>query len=334
MLQRRTLLLAALATASLAAPTFAQAPSEINFGILSTESQQNLRPRYMTLINDMEKAVGTKVNAYFAPDYAGIIEAMRFSKVQVAWMGNASAIIAVERSSAEVFAQNVAPDGTDGYYSHLLVNKDSPIKSFDELLKSPGKYSFSNGDPNSTSGNLVPSYYAWALNKIDVKKHFTRVVSGNHEANALAAATRQVDVATASSEAVERLAGTYPDKHAQLRILWTSPLIPLDPIVWRTDLPAPMKEKIRTFLLDYGVASPGKDPAEAARQRAVLVNAQTGHFRASSNKQLIPLRQIGLFRDKIKIETDDKLSAAEKSAKIQEIEAKLLQLQREAQMGS
>jgi phosphonate transport system substrate-binding protein len=334
MLRRRTLLLTTLAALSLATAAQAQPLTELNFGILSTESQQNLKPRYTPLVADMEKAVGVKVNAFFAPDYAGIIEAMRFGKVQVAWLGNASAIVAVERSSAEVFAQNVAPDGTDGYHSHLLVHKDSPIKSFEDLLKSPGKYSFSNGDPNSTSGNLVPSYYAWAVNGIDIKKHFTRLVSGNHETNALAAASRQVDVATASSEAVERLQATYPDKHAQLRILWTSPLIPLDPLVWRTDLAAPMKDKIRSFLLDYGRETPGKAKAEAERQRAILVNAQTGSFRASSNKQLIPLRQIGLFRDKLRIEADDKLSAAEKTAKIQEIDAKLKQLEKDAAVGS
>src|SRR5262245_16920986 len=104
---RRSLLFGALAVGLAASvpaiPVQAQAVTELNFGILSTESQQNLRPRYMAFIADMEKSVGIKVNAFFAPDYAGVIEAMRFGKVQVAWLGNASAIIAVDRSSAEVF---------------------------------------------------------------------------------------------------------------------------------------------------------------------------------------------------------------------------------------
>jgi phosphonate transport system substrate-binding protein len=226
-----------------ALPLAAQMPTEINFGILSTESQQSMRPKYVTLVADFEKAVGTKVNAFYAPDYAGIIEAMRFGKVQVGWLGNASAIVAVERAQGEVFAQNLQPDGGDGYYSHLFVHKDSPIKSFEELLNSPGKYTFSNGDPNSTSGFLVPSYYAWAVNKVDIRKHFTRVVSANHEANLLAIANRQIDVATASSEAFEKLQGTYPDKVALLRPIWKSPLIPTDPIVWRTDLSVEAKEK-------------------------------------------------------------------------------------------
>ena len=263
MIRRRTLLLTALAmlAASAAAAQTPQAVTEINFGILSTESTSNLKPRYLPLVADMEKAVGMKVNAYFAPDYAGIIEAMRFNKVQVAWFGNASAIIAVERASGEVFAQNLAPDGGDGYFSTIVVHKDSPIKDFNDLLKSPGKYSFSNGDPNSTSGNLVPSYYAWALNNVDLKKHFTRVIAANHETNALAVANRQVDLATVSSEAIDRLEGTYPEKHKLLRVVWRSPTIPLDPIVWRTDLPAATKEKIRSFFVGYGSPQPGKSDA-------------------------------------------------------------------------
>jgi phosphonate transport system substrate-binding protein len=328
MLQRR-IFLAATVLAFAAMPAAAQMPAEINFGILSTESQMNLKPRYVAFIADMEKQTGLKINAFYAPDYAGIIEAMRFGKVQAAWLGNASAILAADRANAEVFAQNVAPDGTHGYHTFVIVHKESPIKDFDDLLKSAGKYSFSNGDPNSTSGFLVPSYYAWALNNIDIRKHFTRVVSGNHEVNALAVANRQVDVSTVSSEAVERLAQTSPDKEKLLRVIWKSPLIPLDPIVWRTDLPAPIKDRMREFFVTYGQEKPGKPADQLAQEKAVLANVQTGYFRPSSNKQLIPLRQIGLFRDKIKIEADDKMSADEKAAKIREIDAKLAQLQRE-----
>lgn len=313
-----------------ALPVFAQTLSEMNIGIISTESSQNLKPRWESILADMEKAIGIKMNAFFAPDYAGVVEAMRFGKVQIAWMGNASAIIAVDRGGVEVFAQNIAADGSQGYYSHVIVQSDGPIKSFDDLKKTPGKYSFSNGDPNSTSGFLIPSYYAWATNNIDIRKHFTRVVSANHESNILAVANKHVDLATVSSEALERIAQTSPGKEKLVRVIWTSPLIPLDPLLWRTDLPQPMKDKVKTFFLNYGAEMPGKSKEIVAREKAALANIQTGTFRESSNKQLIPLRQIGLFRDKLKIESDDKMSPDEKAAKIREIDAKLAQLQREA----
>ena len=46
----------------------------LNFGIISTESQQNLKPQWTPFLQDMEKKLGVKVNAFFAPDYAGIIQ--------------------------------------------------------------------------------------------------------------------------------------------------------------------------------------------------------------------------------------------------------------------
>ncbi len=329
---QRRFVLAAIGTAMVlaAGPLRAEpaAMTEINFGILSTESQQNLKSRYTEFLADMEKALGMKVNAFFASDYAGVVEAMRFGKVQVAVYGNASAIVAVDRASGEVFGKTLEVDGSDGYYSHVIVHKDSPIRDFEDLRKSPGHYSFSNGDPNSTSGFLVPSYYAWALNNIDLRRHFTRVVAANHESNVLAVANRQVDVATCNSETLRRLEKSNPAKLAEVRVIWTSPLIPLNPVVWRTDLSPEVKAKLTAFMFDYGVARADKPEARLAHEQATLAQMQSGGFRPSTNKQLIPLREIGLFRDRMAVEAEN-ISADAKTAKLREIDAKLKQLQHE-----
>lgn len=331
---RRTMLKAAVAAVALATAGGAQAADlkELNFGIISTESSSNLKTIWVPFLADMEKQLGMKVNGFFAPDYAGIIEAQRFNKVQVAWYGNASAMQAVDRADGEVFVQTVAADGSPGYWSLLLVHKDSPIKSFEDLLKTPGKYSFGNGDPNSTSGFLVPSYYAWGQNNIDIRKHFTRITSGGHEANALAVANKQVDVATGNTENMDRLQKTAPDKAAQVRVLWKSPLIPADPIVWRKDLSDADKKKIKTFMLTYGTPQAGKAEAQLAHEQKVLKDLQWAPFKESSNKQLLPVRQLALFRDKLKLEADTNMAADEKAKKLAEIEAKLADLTK--QMGS
>ncbi len=328
MTTRRSAFLGAVAAATLIAlPAAAQ---ELNFGIISTESQATSKPNWTPFLADMEKAIGAKINAFFAPDYAGIIEAMRFNKVQIAWYGNASAIQAVDRSSAEVFVQTGYKTGGHGYYSVLLAHKDSPLTSLQDVVGAPGKLTFGNGDPNSTSGFLIPSYYAWAQNNVDVRKHFTRVVSGNHEANMLAISAKQVDVATGNTEDLERFKMNQPDRFAQFKVIWQSPLIASDPITWRTDLPAPMKEKVKSFFINYGKPVDGKSAEEAARQTQVLQNLQWGHFRDSSNKQLIPIREVALFRDRLKIEQDDKMPADEKAAKIKEIDQKLADLKKQA----
>src|SRR5258706_9043454 len=131
------------------------ADKAINFGFISTESSSNLKQQWQPILDALSKKLGVKVNAFFASDYAGIIEGMRFGKVQVAWYGNKSAMEAVDRSNGEVFAHKVNADGTQGYYSYLGVSKDSPLKNLDDVLKNAKNLSFGIGDPNSTSGFLV-----------------------------------------------------------------------------------------------------------------------------------------------------------------------------------
>jgi phosphonate transport system substrate-binding protein len=332
MISRRHMLLSsAAATAALGAglPAFAET-DELNFGIISTESQASQKVNWTPFLTDMENFTGFKVKPFFATDYAGVIEGMRFNKVQLAWYGNASAMQAVDRANAEIFVQSTYMTGGDGYYSVLIVHKDSPLKSVEDVLGSPGKLSFGNGDPNSTSGFLIPSYYVWAKNNIDINKHFARVLPGNHESNMLAVSAKQVDVATGNTEDLERFERNQPARFKELRVIWKSPLIPSDPIAWRADLPGGVKEKVKAFFIDYGRPSPKKDEAEVQRQVTVLKNLQWGLFKESSNKQLIPIREVALFRDRTKIENDASIPAAEKEAKLREIDAKLAELKKQA----
>ena len=300
-------------------PVSAQELKEINFGIISTESSQNLKSDWQPILEAMGKKTGMKVNAFFASDYAGIIEGMRFNKVQVAWFGNKSAMEAVDRASGEVFAQMVNADGTQGYYSHLIVHKDSPLKSLDDMLKQGKNLSFGNGDPNSTSGFLVPSYYVFAQNKIDAKTFFKVTRGANHETNALAVANKQVDVATNNSEDLGKLKIRLPEKFNDIRVIWTSPLIPLDPLVIRKDLPEATKAKVRDFFYTYGQGS------QQEKDNLMKLNKLSG-FKASTNSQLIPIRQLELYKIRNKAEGDASLAATDKQAKLADIDKQLAAL--------
>ncbi|MDI1269763.1 MAG: phosphonate ABC transporter substrate-binding protein [Polaromonas sp.] len=316
-------LLTGLAAAALVtlAPVHAQDLKEINFGIISTESSQNLKSDWQPLLEDMAKKTGYKVNAFFAPDYAGIIEGMRFGKVHLAWYGNKSAMEAVDRAGGEVFAQMVNADGTQGYYSHFVVHKDSPLKTLDDVLKNAKTLSFGNGDPNSTSGFLVPSYYVFAQNKLDARTAFKVSRSANHETNALAVVNKQVDVAVTNSETLDKIKDRMPGKFKDIRVVWTSPLIPLDPLVMRKDLPDATKQKLKDFFFAYGKGG--------QQEKEVLMKiSKLSAFKPSTNAQLIPIRQLELFKERNKFEADATLPAADKQAKVAEIDRKLAELSR------
>lgn len=317
----KSAIVAASLTVSAIMPTMSHADeNQLNFGIISTESSQNLRQVWTPFLNDMGKKLGVKVKAFFAPDYAGIIQGMRFNKVDVAWFGNKSAMEAVDRSGGEIFAQTVDVDGNPGYWSLLVTNKNSNINSVEDMMNNAKDLVFDNGDPNSTSGYLVPSYYIFAKNNVDPKKAFKRVLNSSHETNLLAAATGQVDVATNNTESLSRLEETHPDKAKMIKVIWKSPLIPADPIVWRKNLDEGTKENIFNFFMTYGTKN--------ADEKANLAKLKWAPFTASSNDQLIPIRQLVLFKKRVKTEADTQLSSSEKKSKLAEIDQQLNILKR------
>jgi phosphonate transport system substrate-binding protein len=319
-------ILGGLAALALASTASAEEIKQLNFGIISTESSAALSKSFEPMLKDLEKAVGVPVKAFFAQDYAGVIEGMRFKKVDLAWYGNKSAMEAVDRAGGEVFVQTTKKDGTKGYYSLLLVNKDrNDLNTLADVLDCKKGLNFGNGDVNSTSGNLVPSYYVFALNKVNPADCYKNVAVSNHEGNALAVAMGQVDFATNNTESMDRLAESRPQDFAKIKEIWRSPLIPSDPLVWRKDLPADMKAKIHSFFLGYGRLG---TPEEVTRAREILKTTSDGWgpFVASSDAQLYPIRQLELFKSKLKIENDEKISADDKKAKVAEIDGKLAEL--------
>ncbi|TEC48856.1 phosphonate ABC transporter substrate-binding protein [Pseudomonas aeruginosa] len=314
----RVLAASALLAGSLAGMAHADQPV-INFGIISTESSQNLKSIWEPFLKDMSQQTGYQVKAFFAPDYAGIIQGMRFDKVDIAWYGNKAAMEAVDRAHGEIFAQTVAASGAPGYWSLLIANKDSKIDSLEDMLANAKSLTFGNGDPNSTSGYLVPGYYVFAKNNVDPVKAFKRTLNSSHEVNALAVANKQVDVTTFNTEGMERLELTQPEKARQLKVIWKSPLIPGDPLVWRNNLSDEQKNKLRDFFFKYGAN---------AEQKKVLADLQWSKFQPSDDDQLLPIRQLELFKQRTDVANNANLGAEEKAAKLKALDEELAKLEK------
>lgn len=306
-----------------ASTALAEEMKEVRFGIISTESQQNLAKTWEPFLAQLSKRLGVKVRGQYASDYAGVIEAMRFKKVELAWFGNKSAIVAVDRSGGEVFVQTVDVEGNPGYWSLLVTHKDSKLNSMKDALACK-TCTFCNGDPNSTSGFAVPGYYVFALNAIEPRKHFKRVTNASHEANLLSAVTKKCDFATNNTENLRRMEVTYPERFKQVKVIWKSPLIPSDPLVWRKDLPAGLKAKLKSAILDFGVKGP-----DVAKEKKIMAALGWAPFRNSSNAQLAPIRRLELFKAKLKIEREAKGRAmtADEKKMVMEINAKLKKLE-------
>ncbi|NEX92480.1 phosphate/phosphite/phosphonate ABC transporter substrate-binding protein [Caulobacter sp. 17J65-9] len=265
----------------------ANAPNEINFSILSTENSQNQEQLWKPFLADMEKQTGLKVKPFFASNYTSLVEAMKFNQVQVGWFSNQSGLEAVRRGGGQVFVRSSDPSGVDGYHSVIIVKADSPL-TLDDITACGKKLTFGLGDAKSTSGTLAPMTYLFLPKGIDPQKCFKTVRSANHEANLMSVANGVLDAATNNSTQLKLLKASRPELAAKVKVVWTSPTLPEDPIVWRKDLDPATKEKVRSFFLTYGT---GTGP-EAERQRAVLAKLSFGVFKPADDSHLLPVREM------------------------------------------
>ncbi len=294
--------------------------AEIDFGIISTESQVNLKTQWEPFLAAMEAEIGRPINGFYATDYAGVIEAMGAGKIQLAWYGGKSYIEAAARSDAEAFAQTVNADGTKGYYSHLITNKENPIlENIDVAAGDGDQYvidnaadlTFAFNDPNSTSGFVVPSFYVFAKNGINPNQAFDQLIfAGSHEATAQAIANNQVDVATNNSESMVSIQQGDPAAFENIQIIWTSPVIPSDPVSYRNDLPDCLKEKFQDFFYNY-------------KDAAVLEPLGWQSFDPAADEDWDTIRELDLGQKMMEVQNDANLSPEAKQSQLDELNKQL-----------
>lgn len=239
------------------------------------------------LLADMAARTGFKVEPFFAMGEAQQAEAMRGGRTDAGWFSNASGLDAVRRARGEVFAGAVADGIGDGDRSFLLVNARSHL-SLQRVLKCDRTLTISLGDARAVAATLAPTAYLFAPADIDPKRCFREVRTASPLAKLLAVAHRRVDLATEDSAWLQtRAKAGQPEAH-DVRILWRSPPLPGDPIIWRRTLDPAVKEELRQFFLTYGQ---GESPA-AERQRLNLARRGLAGFRPADNNHLLPIREM------------------------------------------
>lgn len=254
--------LAALATA--ARPLRAQGtPAELRFGMISVENERDAIARLQGFQAYLTQRMGMPVRVFRGTDYAAVVEALRAGHAEFAYLGPASYALA-----RRVMGERIAPifryvdnQGLQGYHSVVIVKADGPYRAVADLK---GR-SIGWADPNSTSGFQFPSYF---LRKqgFDPATHFARTgFAGSHEQNVIAVLNGTFDCGAIAysnerRNTFQRMEEKGMIPAGQIRVIWTSPLIPNSPVVLRQDLP----EALKTRLTEALAAMPEAD-AEAFR---------------------------------------------------------------------
>ena len=283
-----------------------KAATKLVFGVIAPRGADTAVANWRPFTEAMSARLQVPVEIVAAADYKEIVGAFKEGRIDLAWLSNATALEVVEAGKGAVFAQMITKSGSTGYKSVLIVHQESKLNSLADVLKPGRGLVFGDGDSKSTSGHLVPLYYAFVKNRVnDPVSLFKEIRTGNHKTNALRTATREVDVATNNNEELQFFAAEQPDMAAKLRVIWTSPEIPQSPLVWSNTLPLPVKRQVRRFVTGYGKSS------EAERKVLLQVNELSG-FRKSSNRQLITISDLEMFNERLKLWNSRTLGDAER----------------------
>ncbi|MFO1318462.1 MAG: phosphonate ABC transporter substrate-binding protein [Burkholderiales bacterium] len=238
-----------LAVAVMISLTFAAGACarDLVVGLLPAENNEEMVKRFEPMRAYLERKLGTRVKVFTATDYAGVIEAMRKKRLDIAWYGPLSYLLAEQEAGAEAFAVGIRAGTQSPTYKSIIVARcGNGIRSIKDLK---GR-SVAFVDPASTSGGLVPT---WLLKKEtgalpqDYFGKFT--YAGSHDAAELAVKNGTVDAAADSDVTYERmLAKGLISRDTNCIVAESAPL-PGPPLAWRGDLPADLKHRISEAVL-------------------------------------------------------------------------------------
>jgi len=257
----KKLIAAIVTTTALVSPALAEDTiTEFRIGILGGENAQDRMTSNECYRAKAEALLGVPVKLFTPADYDGVIQGLLGGTIDMAWLG-ASAYaktFLTDPEAVEPIMVKTNVDGSYGYYSVGFARVDSGIASLEDMK---GKV-FAFGDPNSTSGYLIPSIEIPQATgaSMDSGDYFGEVkFVGGHEQTIVAVANGDVDGGVTwadgmgawedgyNSGALRKAADAGLVDMNQLVEIWKSKPIPEGPIVLRKSLPERVKIDIATL---------------------------------------------------------------------------------------
>lgn len=231
--------------------TIAYAPNE------STTDSTDARS---TLAKDLGKVINMEVKEIQASDYTAIIEALRTGKADMAYMGALAVAMGAERAGVTPIVMK-APNGDKAqavYHSGFVTQKDN--NEINSIKDFKGK-TIAFVDPDSTSGNLVPTSEIMKAfpdlhltnEKIHTNGEFFEAVSfsGKHQAGLQAVIKGDVDIVPISDQIMaSEFKNGNADENA-VKVVHSSAAIPAEAMVVSKTVNEDLKKTLTKFLVEY-----------------------------------------------------------------------------------
>lgn len=251
-MNRRHLLTTAAALALLAPLAQGQThnPSRLRVALLPDENAATLIQNAQPLKAYLERTLKKDIEIVVTTDYSSMIEAMRFGRIEVAYFGPFSYVLAKSRApEIEPFAVGVER-GAPTYHSILIATAGGPVSRLEDIRGKP----FAYGDQASTSSHLAPRAHLLTKTGLEGGRDYQPVHLGTHDAVARAVQTGQVPAGALSKAIYDNLVKRKMIDPAKVVQLDLSPPIPNYPMVMQGKLAPELKTAVREAFLNL------KDP--------------------------------------------------------------------------
>lgn len=219
-------------------------PDKLIVALIPDENAATVIQDNQGLKDFLNEKLGKDIELVVTTDYSSMIEAARNDRIDLAYFGPLSYVLAKSKSEIEPFAARIK-GGTKTYNSCLIGNTKAGVTDFDSIK---GK-TFAFGDPASTSSRLFPEL-TLKENGLIKGDDYEGVFLGAHDAVALAVQNGNAQAGGLACPILESLQekGMIDDTKVTL-IAKTAP-IPQYPWTMRSSLNPELKETIRTAFIE------------------------------------------------------------------------------------
>ncbi len=225
-------------------------PAKLRVALLPDENAATIIQNAEPLKKYLEANLRKDIELVVTTDYSSMIEAMRFARIEVAYFGPLSYVLAKSKApNIEPFAVGVEK-GSPTYNSVIVARADGAVKTLEDVK---GKL-VGFGDPASTSSHLIPRAML-AKHGLIAGKDYTFVHLGAHDAVARATQAGQVQAGGLSQVIFNSLIEKKSIDPQKVKVIAVSDPIPNYPMVMQSKLDPPLKAAIRDAFLEL------KDPA-------------------------------------------------------------------------
>jgi phosphonate transport system substrate-binding protein len=317
-MKKRLFLVATMGITALQLAGCASAPAtpplaKMIIGVQAAKPDET-RAAWLPLVQDLGKKNNITTELLTASQNE-IVAALRDGKIDVAWLSSSTAIDAVVDANAQAFALYYNVNGTNGYKGVIITRTDSGITTLDQAF-APGKYSYAGGAKSSTSGYVLPQALLFSKRNTTAEQLFKSVTIGGHFPNLDALWGKKVDLAVNNTTDLAVFQERNPEAKAGIRVLWESPLVPNDVLMYRANTPASHKAAMQALFLNYA-------KTDAAEKELFKKASGIRNFIPADNKLLDPVTEFKFGAERAAVEGNTALSAADKTAALSKIDARV-----------